>query len=447
MALSLEQFKQLDAQGFSPEEIAGFEARHKAEGGIQGVPQSFQPPEPSNNPIMKGLDYLLPQGLTGRKYAPDTFNIYGDVLQRPMSAVSALVQGKNPLQGYISPSSIPPTAQGLDEIAKQNQPQPTNKLQAIMQVAPSALKGAFTDVVSNPLTYSGGAINQALKSPMLNEGMGIVKQYANPIIQKVAPILEKAAGNIFSPVTNLAQGLLKTSEGNSVNFAQDVRNAFIQAHTDKVAQFGGDVEKLAQANPTKTTSLRNLVNNLNENMKDMAPEAKSAFRNNPILGKMLKNPGLADNVTLQDAQGIINYMNKGVPANIKYQHLDIMDTLNQVKAAQLDAFPQMADVRADYSNFINPYNRLKAKFKLYNVLDQVSGGFGGPVERGDVNKVFQPEVQSYPPKPNMIQEMAGYKSAKSLKEGVSGVAKKVGLVGLLGTAGYGGYRVGKAILP
>ncbi len=443
MPLTKEQFMQLDAQGFSPEEIASFEQRSIQETQPKQVSKFEQGRQAFlNSPIAKGIDYLLPQAVSERKYAPDTFNIYGDVLQRPMSAVSALVQGKNPLQGYISPSTIPPTAQGLDVINQQNQPTPKNKLQAVMQVLPAALAGSATDVLSNPLTYTGGAISKLGKAinPELGKAGQLVSQYSNPIIQKVAPTLEKAAVNMFNPITNLAKGLLSTSESGSTNFAQDVKQAFIKAHTDKINQFGSDIDKLSIENPDRTISLRDIVDNIKENWNELSSQSKSAFKNNPILGKMIKDPNLADEVTLSDTQKIINAMNTGIPKSIKYQHLDIIDNLNQIRAAQLDAFPEMANVRKDYAQFIEPYKRLQNKFKPYNILDQIQGGFGGAVERQDVGQVFQEN-------PNILQQMQGYKSAKELQKGVGRVAKTAGISALVGGAGYGGYKVAKSVLP
>ena len=90
----------------------------------------------------------------------------------------------------------------------------------------------------------------------------------------------------------------------------------------------------------------------------MAPEA-NLFKKNPILKDFIDNPNVNSyDVSLEDAQKIINYIGTKVPANIKANHLDILDALNDTRAAQLDAFPEMQGVRAKYGDFKNAFNSI-----------------------------------------------------------------------------------------
>ena len=109
---------------------------------------------------------------------------------------------------------------------------------------------------------------------------------------------------------------------------------------------------------------------------------------------MLDNPQLADSVTLEKTQEIINYINTKIPRNIRFNHLDILDAQNDIRAAQLDAFPQMAVVRAEYGKFANDYKLVKNALRPGSTVNAIRSNFNGNVEIQDAAKrVFTPEIQ------------------------------------------------------
>jgi len=68
-------------------------------------------------------------------------------------------------------------------------------------------------------------------------------------------------------------------------------------------------------------------------------------------------------VVLKDTQDIINYVQTKIPSNIKSKHIDILDTLNDIRASQLDAFPEMEQIKADYGQVMGKYNLVRNKLR------------------------------------------------------------------------------------
>lgn len=187
----------------------------------------------------------------------------------------------------------------------------------------------------------------------------------------------------------------------AVQFADDIRGQLSKAKSDAVSKFGSRLEELSKNNPEKSVSLRELVNQINSNIDDYSQQAKIAFKSNPKFNKMLSDPTLADSVTLKDAQEIINTFNTKIPKNIKYTHLDILDTINDVKAAQLDAFSEMATARQEYAAFKQPYDLVKGQFKVGKLLGNIERNFNDPELRNAVNTLLPKEA---------ISEMGGYRN-------------------------------------
>jgi len=126
----------------------------------------------------------------------------------------------------------------------------------------------------------------------------------------------------------------------------------------------------------------------------MAPEAKSVLRRTPILKDMLSNPQLADNVSLQDTQKIINYINTKVPKTIKYNHLDILDALNDTRAAQLDAFPELQAVKNEYGKFAEDYKLVRSALNPRNTPNAILTNFNNNIAVKDAaNRILTPALK------------------------------------------------------
>lgn len=217
-------------------------------------------------------------------------------------------------------------------------------------------------------------------------------------------------------------------------FARQVQKEFVGIKSAAVQRWDEGVQRLAAANPNKMVSLRNVVDDIIVNKEVLSPEARNVFMKTPLLKKFIENPSLADNVSLRDAQSIINYINTKVPSTIKYNNLDLLDVLSDIKASQLDAFPEMANMRMDYAKIAEPWKNIKNNFKFNKTLQAINTDFGGPQAQEAVKALFSEQT---------IKEMGGYKNAIKAVKAIK-AALGWGVAGsLLGVGGKAGYELTK----
>jgi len=213
------------------------------------------------------------------------------------------------------------------------------------------------------------------------------------------------------------------------NFAEGLQKTFVGEHSKQVKKFGGALTKLAKQNPEVAIDLSEFIGELNNPEAGISPQALSAFKKTPKLSDMIKNPELAKMVSLRDAQDIINHLNTKIPKEIKANNLDIIDAVNTVRAEQLQAFPQMAKVRAKYAAFKEPYKNIKRYFGFNRTIPAVEGDvpFGGAQGWKAAKQVLPKDA---------IKNIKGYRIASRTKELVSkpvkGIGRSLGVGKMLG---------------
>jgi len=222
-------------------------------------------------------------------------------------------------------------------------------------------------------------------------------------VYKVGKAGLEVAAQTLRGILNLPK-IVNVNKGS--DFAKQVRTAYVQAHTEKVNKFGNQITELAKAQPNKVIDLSEFVKEIT-NDPDITSQTMSIFKKTPILGKILDNPATATQVQLKDAQTIINHLGTKIPANIRANNLDLIDAVNTVKAAQLDAFPEMANVRAEYKAFIEPYKNVKPYFKFNKILNAIVNKFGGPEGQVAVEDILPKKI---------LKQTKGYRAAKNLSE-------------------------------
>lgn len=238
-------------------------------------------------------------------------------------------------------------------------------------------------------------------------------------LAKGASVLGKGAANNTSKFLNFDQ--------KSLDLAKKVRAVASQAKQAEVNKFGVSQKMIQDAKPGTSISLRNVVDNINTNMPEMAQDAKNALRKTPGLGEMIDNPQLADNVSLTDSQSIINHLNTKVPRNIKYNHLDIMDALSDIKAAQLDAFPEMAAVKEAYGKFAEDYKLIRSSLNPKSTPNAILTNFNNNIAIKDAaSRVLAP----------VMKDMGRLRT----QVGVTNFIKRLISLGVAG-------KVGKGIIP
>jgi len=245
---------------------------------------------------------------------------------------------------------------------------------------------------------------------------------------KVGGAIASAAGKTL--IGRSAKRAIIGKEGDK--FARDIQKEFVGIKRAATKSWENDVNALAEANPDKTISLRSIVDDLISRNADLTPEARNVFKKSPKLSAMLKDPNLADNVSLKDTQEIINYINTKVPPNIRANTLDIVETLSDIRASQLEAFPEMANIRADYAKVAEPWKNIRNNFKFNKTLEAINSDFGGAQGKEAVKALLSEQT---------IKEMGGYKNAvkavKAIKAGIGW-----GITGAtLGVGGKAGYEL------
>jgi hypothetical protein len=204
-------------------------------------------------------------------------------------------------------------------------------------------------------------------------------------------------------VANLPK-VVNTQKG--TKFAEEVRQAFIEAHSQVVNKFGKDIDTLAIKYPNNSVNLSELVSDLQAN-PDISKQTLGILKRVPKLDNILENPKLASNINLRDTQDIVNYLQTKVPKNIRTNNFDLLDTINTIKGKQLEAFPELAGTRAEYAKFIEPYKNVKNYFRFNKLLDAIKNRFGGAEGEMAVKKILPPEV---------VKKLKGYRSGAKLAE-------------------------------
>jgi hypothetical protein len=242
-----------------------------------------------------------------------------------------------------------------------------------------------------------GAFGQFART--MQAGMaGSAVDLATAPINVVAPLALKAATPMIGKtVSNI--GKFMDFDQRALSLGQRVRATASAAKKTAVDQFGGRLETLATKNPDKAVSLQDVVAGIQKDLPEMTPEAQSVFRKVPILKDMLKDPlaeGYIDpsNVSLRDTQNIINYINTKVPKQIKYTNLDVVDAQHNIRAAQLEAFPEMSKARAEYGKFAEDYKLIKSALNPKATPDAIMSNFNNNIAVKDAAKrVLSPLIK------------------------------------------------------
>lgn len=313
-------------------------------------------------------------------------NKVGALFNVPSAAIRSAIQGKGYMQGALRPSDVPSFQEVLS-----NKVNTGNKLADMYLKTQANIGGAALDMATDPTV---GLMALAGQTPM-------AKQIA---ASKPAQAFSKWMGS-----GRLAKSRVKDTKAGA-EFATSLRKKFYGFKKSLTDSFGSQIDDLASRNPSKTVDLSEIRDRILNEWDDLLPETKSIIKKNPLLKNFVPKRGATGAVrtsssttrTLKETQEAINHFNTKVPKNIKYNNLEAMDFLDDIKASQLDAFPEMANVRAEYAAKIEPWKAIKSKFNFNQTLKAIENNFGGAEGAEAVKKIFPTE---------MLKEMGGYRKA------------------------------------
>lgn len=428
--------------------------------------------EPVKQPVSE-----IPFGEVGRVATrAATAPLTGQALQTP----EALGVGQGAIQAVTGGFGVPSArkvAGGIERIvgmargeATPTQEQAEQRLEE--QVRPPTLKESLVGAGLSTAVLSGataapkivaGIAKKAIspqsvaKSIAAGGGIGFT---VNPSDIELVPLIDKrrftnaAIGAATAGLANIAGKMVRGISNiqkakNPGQFAEKVQSVAGGQLKAAGKKFEKQLELLSAANPDKKVSIRNAVlNAIDESVENR--KVKTAVR------ELFEKPDLVDEVTLPQAQEIINKVQSKIAKSklggvgIRPDDLPLMDFVAELRDAQLSAFPDMKQVRAEYGKTLNNWKVIKGLFKEGRLIKNVKENFGDAQIQQRVNQ-FLPE--------NIIREMGGFRSAANflqniglLGEGFGAEAKKSGIPGRIlrrgveiGTAGAIGGAIGSRL--
>lgn len=315
-------------------------------------------------------------------------NILGSVFNVPSAAIRSKIQGKGYVSGALQPDQVP----RFQDLAIGAVQKSTNPVVNAVVGHPASMAGFTADFVTNPaevLAMTAG------KLPLgRGRTLGSTVSGTEPA-QAFQRFMNKPRG-----LSNISKARVKDTRLGA-EFAQSIRKRFYDFKTKAVESFGKELDAVASKNPKQVVNLDELSSRIQSEWDDLLPETQRVLKKVPII-KDLIGGAKNTNRSLQDVQAAINYYNTKIPKNIRYSNLEALDYLNDLKAAQLDAFPSMAGIRDKYRQAIEPWKQVKSQFNFNKTLKAVENNFGGPEGVEAVKKIFPKE---------MVSEMGGYRKA------------------------------------
>lgn len=327
-------------------------------------------------------------------------NILGNIFERPAAAVRggilSTAKGEGFLKGYKQGAILPQTVPTFQETGLRKYYEGTEK-PSMLKVAGGfgvSVAGLAADVLTNPADLLALLIG---KTPVgKGRTLGGVLGETKPV-QAVGRFLTKERG---IPGRGKLQEINQAFKNvkNPVEFAKKVRANLFQSKKQVGDAFEEGVRSLSEANLTTTINLSPQMQYIKDASDDainnpgLKSEINSVVRKikNPEKSKFIQdlidNPQNASNLTLQQSQdiktiiqqapSIATKLKQGKFADWKSGDLELLDLVDEIKLAQSELFPEMAQVREPYANYMGAYREVKNYFKPKILLDRMRKGFG-----------------------------------------------------------------------
>jgi len=293
--------------------------------------------------------------------------------------------------------------------------EPGDIMDEVMQGAKGERLGQVGDLVRT--TEVGGPWNEALASTagfLATMGLdkiltgGKVAKSVSGVAKEGVDDVSKAASNILDPT----QQALKDAVTKKTGFLDDVRSAFYDVKSDAVEKYGLGLEKLAADNPTKTITLRPVIDQLSAELA-YEPKLRNAINKVPQLAKFMDNPKASNKMTLKEAQTIVNDLQSKVSANklkgmgVRSDDIPLLDAIHDIKAQMVEAFPDIKELRKGYGETIGAFNMVKNKIKPGNLSGSIKSKFGDVEIEAAAKKLLKD-------RPDILDRMRNYNGARKL---------------------------------
>jgi len=472
MPLTQGQFQKARDAGFSTDQIIEFEKKRVSEEEI--TPEETKIPSyqeqrsqqekerrarleqtPFGKALYKTTDYLTPQFLSGKEFAPGERNIFGDVGERPGSAIRGLFfpkEGESRLGAYkraaITPETQPSAAESL---YLKSGIQPTgNKLLDVAKAYPSAFAGQTMDIATQPINWLLGMFGAKAKQPIAKE-FGKAKELVKSTTEEIisSPLGETVKRGFVNAVNNVK------SLGNK--FPKIMNRDWLISQTQKTASMADDtingirgeydeLYKIIGETKIDRTEVKNIIADLLRGAtKEEADEILTNLRNN--LGQYAK----ADLNTVKKIKDIVQ---SDIPENVWLKGRKGID-LTPLQQKKVNAYFKLKSItektltgteEGNYLSYLDKkatdVYRLSKTIKRM-VIDQT----GQPTETGRLTQAFSGKA-GQAGKENLFYRLRELnEDAQEIITNMNKFRKRQFLkkAGVTVTGGYGLYELGRRI--
>lgn len=280
---------------------------------------------------------------------------------------------------------------------------------------PSNPEDPTTNVLAHAAGVAGAVVNPLNKAALLNLGRGAVaKGLTSGAIsgaayspEDITDIKTRALQSGIGATLGAAGGYLSsalkglktaTSSKAGAAFSKQVAQSLRNAKKAAVNTFGEHLDRLEKSFPDKTVSLRQVIDKVNATA-GTSPDLNSVVNRSQGLKRLVNNPELANEVPLTEVQSIINEYKANLPQRLRsgkavdFNDFPVLDIADDIKAAQLDAFPELAPVREEYAKFSQQYETVKKAAADTGAYNAVAKRFGNPVAEEASKKLLDPKTQ------------------------------------------------------
>ena len=259
---------------------------------------------------------------------------------------------------------------------------------------------------------AGGAVAGAAQ---VNDPTANLQDYVkNQATQALAGGMGGLAVGTLAPTLKALAGMRNIKGPRAVKISNSIRTEFFNVKSEAVKKFGSQLETLTKSKPLARGDLTDFLDDFNSNMQEFTPEAKNIINKTPLIKNMVSNS--STQATVKEIQDAINYLGKKVPKGVGPVKNEILDAINDLKSAQLDAFPEMKSVRAEYKQMIEPFNNVKNYFRFNKLLSAIKSEFGGPEGEEAVKSLLSPET---------IKRIGGLKDSMNLSSALGEFARNL----------------------
>ena len=216
-----------------------------------------------------------------------------------------------------------------------------------------------------------------------------------------------AVGKVIAKGANIIGNIPKGFNAirNEASFGDKVMLSFHQKKRDMVNRYGDELMRISKDNPNQTTpALRSVIDRI-KSTSAFDPKLDSVINRVPSLKKLVNNPELADSTPLSEIQDIINKINSKIPGKKSPDWIEVYDLVDDIRSAQLDAFPEMSIIKEEYANIAEPYRIIKNKIKEGSILKNLATKFGDAQLNRRAESLMTKEIKS---------EVDAYRQTKKL---------------------------------